>query len=401
MVPAPDKASWSISSNEIYAQSVENVLNETAYFEGPGHDYSFVSDSYPPQWKAWDLKAQIDAFLAMPKGPTPVSTMWVVSFGQWDIWSLSSMPVAVGLKTVDAMTKDIFQQMERLYEASTDPRSIAYSDINLLKQAAYKATNMTKTDDPEEISARERLSKATDTFHVLLSPVVDPSLLPGWRDLRPDTPAVHSKAEQMRNSAALTQSWNAHISDRLIDWVQKDDGPDDSDDDKSTIADFTIDTPAATDATPSPIRDAFAYNMAAFVRNRIMDRQLRNAHIEDGTSLGEGAVGEGFHDVRNACLQPVAADGGVKVNINIPNVKLDNDRQAPGGVKRAEYVEMPGLAYLSTAKECDIPGDHLFYTPFALSQKAILGIANETADLIRNGDSVRMKLNLEKNKNGE
>lgn len=388
MVPAPDKASWSISSNEIYAQGIEHVLNETAYFEGPGHDYSFVSASYPPQWKAWDLKAQIDAFLAMPKGPTPAATVWIVNFGQWDVWALSAVPIAVGLETVDAMTNDVFQQVERLYQASTDPNSIAYSDINFIKPAPFKATDNTSSDDPGAMSTEEPPPKATDTFHVLLSPVVEPSLLPGWRDLRPNTPAVHSKAEQMRNSAALTRRWNADISDRLIDWIQKDNADADA-------------SPLAMDAnTPRPIRDGFAYNMATFVRERIMDRQLRNAHIQDATGLGKGAVGEGYHDVRNACLQPVA-HGSVKVNI--PSVKLENDMQAPGGGGGApgggaEGVEMPGLAYLSTVKECDIPGDHLFYTPFALGQRAIMEIANQTADLIRSGESVRRKLDLERKK---
>lgn len=434
MVPTPDTAPWSISSNELYAQGIERVFNETDGQEGPGQDYSYLSKYYPAQWKSKDLKAQIDDFLAMPKGKTPQRTLWVFSFGFWDVWSLSALPVAQGKESVDHMTRDIFEQVERLYTAALDPTSIAYSHTTVIKQVPVEAPSASKaveqaaveeqSSEGEKVPVEERAEpepvqsaaepattgSATTpqeentidpgTFEVLIPRVVDPSLLPGWRDLRPRIPSVHSKAEQMRNSAMLTVEWNERIADRMIDWVQKEE--------MEKNADFYIDTPA-DDAAPTPVRDGFAYNLAEFVIDKILERQMVNAHLKDGNGLGDTEIDEGYRDVRNPCLQAVdvsrvSISGPVvgDVLLNIPNDKIENDMQAPrkypaaaaGAAvkKRAEFENKPGLAYLSTAKVCDIPDDHLFYTPFALSQRAIWAIANETSDLIRSGESVRTKL---------
>lgn len=457
MVPPPDAAAWSVSSNELYAQGIEHVYNETDGKEGPGQDYSYLSTAYPPQWKSWDLKEQIDGFLAMQKGPTPQRTLWVFSFGWWDVWSLSALPVPKAKESVDTMTRDIFEQVERLYTASLDPTSIAYSHVTTLKkqapvgstdasgsgeqapaenqslvqenvpieeQAAAAEGSTTESATPEAaVIEEEENSNDPGTFEILIPRVIDPSLLPGWRDLRPQIPSVHSKAEQMRNSAMLTVEWNDHIADRMVDWVQKGDPQEqdeagenkDGEEDKST--DFyvdAVDTTAAA-APDAPIRDGFAYNLADFVIDRILERQMLNAHLKDGNGRGDSEVDDGYRDVRNSCLQPVDAtsvsiSGPVvgDVTLNIPNEKIDGDMQMPSsrsasgtggsaaGKKRAEFVDMAGLAYLSAAKVCDIPDDHLFFTPFALSQRAIQGIANETSEMIRKGESVRTKLGKQK-----
>lgn len=377
-------------------------------------------------------------FLAMPKGKTPQKTLWVFSFGSWDVWSLSALPVAKGKESVDAMTREIFEQVERLYTASLDPNSIAYSRTTVLKQAPHVSSNPAKSAEPQTLPESQPLArenapaeesvapastapqqpattkaamveevntKDPGTFDVLIPRVLDPSLLPGWRDLRPRIPSVHSKAEQMRNAAILTTEWNDHIADRMVDWVQK------AETEKNE--DFHIDTPVAASAT-DPVRDGFAYNFADFVIQRILERQMVNGKVKDGNGLGDIEIEEGYRDVRTPCLQAVDASrvkiaGPVvgDVLLNIPNDKIENDMQAPrksssssnkgaavagAAVKRAEFEQKPGLAYLSAAKVCEIPDDHLFYTPFALSQRAIWGIANETSDMIRNGESVRMKL---------
>lgn len=433
MVPPPDQTPWSLSSNELYAQGIDNVFNETDGTEGPGQDYSYLTQYYPAQWKAWDLKEQIDRFLAMPKGKTPQKTLWVFSFGSWDVWSLSALPVTKGKESVDAMTREIFEQVERLYTASLDPNSIAYSHTTVLKQAPHVSSDPAKSAEPQTLPESQPLArenapveesvapastapqqpattkaamveevntKDPGTFDVLIPRVLDPSLLPGWRDLRPRIPSVHSKAEQMRNAAILTTEWNDRIADRMVDWVQQ------AETEKNE--DFHIDTPVAASAT-DPVRDGFAYNFADFVIQRILERQMVNGKVKDGNGLGDIEIEEGYRDVRTPCLQAVDASrvkiaGPVvgDVLLNIPNDKIENDMQAPrkssssnkgaAAVKRAEFEQKPGLAYLSAAKVCEIPDDHLFYTPFALSQRAIWGIANETSDMIRNGESVRMKL---------
>lgn len=443
MVPPPDTAPWSVSSNELYAQGVERVFNETEGKQGPGNDYSYLSTSYPPQWKSWDLKEQIDGFLAMPKGHTPQSTLWVFSFGLWDVWALSALPVAQGKEAVNSMTRDIFEQVERLYAASMDPTSIAYSHVDAPKPAPVPspsasesqeqapteenesgiqddvpveeqaAPNESATEPATTTAEAQEPPKERDTFQVFIPRVVDPSLLPGWRDLRAQIPSAHSKAEQMRNSAMLTGEWNDRIAERMVEWVLKDE-TDEQAAKEAQSADFYVDDTTTTAATPAeeeeerPIRDGFAYNLADYVVDRILERQMLNAHLQDGSGRGASEVDEGYRDVRNPCLQPleaaaVAVSGRPvvgDVTLNIPYEKTENDMQTPskpasGGAvvgKRAEFEEKAGLAYLSAAKLCDIPDDHLFYTPFALSQRAIQGIANETAEMVRNKESVRVKL---------
>lgn len=428
MVPPPDVASWSISSNEIYAQGVEKVFNETADKDSPGQDYSYLSTAYPPQWKSSDLREQVDKFLAMPKPRnTPGSTLWVFSFGLWDVWSLSALPISTGRDAVEAMTKDIFEQIERLHAASTDPKSMAYSDVNnfIQKTANDTAEKVEDAENEEEASAGEQLetteemepesqpatqqeTKPLDKFSILIPRILDPSLLPGWRSLRAQIPSVHSKAEQMRNSAALTGAWNDGIVNSLSDWVKKDE-PKTSQDDQSN--DFHFETVAPGTAT-GPLRDGFAYNLADFVTEQILERQMLNAHLTDGNGRGQGELEDGYRDVHNACLQPVSTVAVAlatpsSVMVNIPNVKVEGDKQVPAQpstgegdkakdnektARRDTGDEKAGLAYLSTARVCDIPSDHLFYTPFALSQRAIQEVAAETAEMIRKGESVRARL---------
>lgn len=259
MAPGADAAGGSVSSNELYARGVEKVFNETGDNLSPGLDYSYLSTYYAPQWRAPDLREQIDRFLARPKPRyAPQETLWVFSFGLWDVWSLSALPTSVSKDLTGEMTKDIFAQIDRLVEASTDERSIAWSDANFGKAAA--TTNASDEETKEEAPAdadapadapaegptekREEEADAaaaaaaekeaeeaaeaeaagpTEYFRVLIPRIMDPSLLPGWRDLRPVLPKVHSKAEQMRNCVALTNAWNDGIVAGLSDWVKKED----------------------------------------------------------------------------------------------------------------------------------------------------------------------------------
>lgn len=482
MVPSPEAAPYSISSNELYAVGIDKVFNETHDKDTPGYDYSYVSEAYPPQWKSSDLKTQVDKFLAMPK-PRHASgeTLWVFSFGMWDVWSLSSLPLSSGQESVEAMTKDIFAQIERLYVASMDPTSIAYSDIRTI---AHHPGEESQGDDedktteegegpvekreaeaqekeqqqPEEVEQQEEEeeeeeeSRLAKSFRIVVPRIADPSVLPGWRDLRPESPAVHSKAEQMRNSYSLTNAWNDGIVNALSDWVKKGNtqGDEKRENEERAVTAATTEKKqkqkssrraAAAAAAEAPTRDGYAYNLADYLLDAMLERQLRNARLTDGNGRGKGELEDGFRDVRDACLQPlrsvgvsVASGGSASVTLNLPYKKIGGDKQAlvpasspPAAAAGAEAgvamikrvdsgddgnknknsedaaaaaaaagdgTQRPSLGYMSTARVCDIPSDHLFYTPFALSQKAIQEIAAETADMIRNGETVRSKLGI-------
>ncbi|POS71778.1 hypothetical protein DHEL01_v209832 [Diaporthe helianthi] len=470
MAPSPDSPAWSVSSKMLYADGLENVLNETAGRPGPGLDYSYLSTLYGPQWQTLDFKDQVDRFLAMPKPlHVPKETLWVFNFGFWDVWSLSALPIPAGKAAADAMIKDLFEQIERLYKASTDSRSIAWSDINYVPAPpepepspgagsieGSSAEVLTEKRNEEKAGnspeAEDNAEEPTEYFRLLIPRVMDPSLLPGWRDLRAQLPKVHSKAEQMRNCAELTEHWNDCIVDGLVEWVRKEDrkaGEEESrksrkgrkgrrtePDSPGAPASPPADPPTTPIATPgkkvdesppqhrpSPVRDGFAYNMANYVLDAMVERQLRNARLRDGDGRGDGPVKEGFRDVANSCVERVdtalvaiSVQSGVR--LGIPNEEIGGDVQVPsstkpenhelqkeqarrevmskrggekGGGEKKERVDLTANA-AATVKVCQIPSDYLFYTPFALSQKAIGEIASETADMIRNNETIRGKL---------
>lgn len=432
MVPSPEAAPYSISSNELYALGIDKVFNETHDKTTPGYDYSYVSEAYPPQWKSSDLRDQIDRFLALPK-PLHASgeTLWVFSFGLWDVWSLSALPVSSGKQSVEVMTKDVFAQIERLYQASMDPTSIAYSDISTIvnrptgaseEDVAVEGTVEKREEAEAQVQDQQETeaetSKMVESFRILIPRIVDPSILPGWRDLRPESPDVHSKAEQMRNAYSLTNAWNDGIVNALTEWV-KTDGSNKKEGKREEEAEEQ--NKESRRANSPPTRDGYAYNLADYLLDAILERQMRNGKQTDGNGRGKGELEEGFHDVRNACLQPlsnvaVSVSTQSGVTLNLPYRKIEGDKQAvtPTPVAKREekenvdntntagaaaaaandHIEVPTLGYMSTAKVCEIPSDHLFYTPFALSQKAIQEIAAETADMIRNGETVRSKLGI-------
>lgn len=475
MAPSPDSPAWSVSSKVLYAHGVESVLNETAERSSPGMDYSYLSTHYAPKWQTLDLKDQVDRFLAMPRPHhSPKETLWVFNFGFWDVWSLSALPIPAGKAAADAMTKDIFEQIERLYEASTDFRSIAWSDINYIpappepetspeagneEPPAEGPTEKRNEESAESGSEAETAAEdKTEYFRLLIPRITDPSLLPGWRDLRAQLPKVHSKAEQMRNSAELTEHWNDRIVDGLVEWIRKENkkpGEEESTESKRDDTDTAaapssplVDAPATQTITqgkkvdknppqsrPSPIRDGFAYNMANYVLDAMVDRQLRNARLQDGSGRGDGPVDEGFRDVTNSCVERVdtalvaiSVQSGVR--LEIPNEEIGGDVQVPSATtpknqdqqqekqarrrtgKRDEKKEDEDKDKKSeagdaidqaakaadTVKVCQIPSDYLFYTPFALSQKAIGEIAVQTADMIRNNETIRGKLQAQMDK---
>lgn len=457
MAPSPDSPAWSVSSKALYAQGLESVLNETAERSSPGMDYSYLSTYYAPKWQTLDLKDQIDRFLAMPKPRhAPKETLWVFNFGFWDVWSLSALPIPAGKAAADAMTKDVFEQIERLYEASTDFRSIAWSDTHYVPTPPEPETSPEAENEEAPVGgptekrngesaengseARTNTADTAEYFRLLIPRVTDPSLLPGWRDLRAQLPKVHSKAEQMRNSAELTEHWNDRIVDGLVEWVRKENtkaGEEESKESKradtetapssssppSELPDTqtqakTVVGNAPAQNRPSPIRDGFAFNLANYVLDAMVERQLRNARLRDGSGRGGGAVDEGFRDVTNSCVKrvdtalvAVSVQSGVR--LEIPNEDIGGDIQVPsattqqkqqkqqaerrGGSSRANEKKADAAGDVlpkvsETVKVCRIPSDYLFFSPFGLSQKAIGEIAVQTAEMIRNNETIRGKL---------
>src|SRR3569833_1010617 len=212
----------SLVSNRLYENTVGSILNASVRGTAPGKDFSYLSEVYPVQWDVPDFEAQVSAFLSLPRpARPPKETLWVFSFGTWDIWSLAALPDFEAIPLSDSLVADVYRNIERLYNASLDARSIAYSDYFREGRVSPAAAALNLTvEDTGKPAAVPWGDAEMEPFRILVSTVFDPSLTPGWQLLRPALPKAHSKAEQMRNAASLTNRWNMGMRNAMDTWVK-------------------------------------------------------------------------------------------------------------------------------------------------------------------------------------
>jgi len=348
-------------SNSFYASLLEPIVNDSVASEGPGRNYTFLSEGYPPKWDVPDLRDQVDSFLSLarPRAP-PAETVWIFSLGMWDIWSLAAFPRDDAQDNIAGLAMEVFNQVDRLYEASLNPDSVAYSGS----------------------------VKTPAQFRIFIPQLFDPSLLPAWQMDRPGMPKPHTIAEQTRNAARLTERWNHAIRNEMETWVKMPQ-PGAADDQAGSNNGVTVippNTPSqrkrsdepenlplnetGTPVSMYPLRDAITYDLPAYLLDVIVDRQLREVGIVD--SLGYGAMRSdlGFQDVSVPCVHDPARFGRTPAE---PPDEWDHARQATD----------------STRVLCDEPDRFLFHTSFTLGRRAIHEIGRQAADTVRRNDSVR------------
>src|SRR4051794_6561252 len=96
----------------LYATAIEEIAQHSATdATGPGEDFSFQAEQFPVAWEKPDLEQQISAFLAMDKpAHSPRETLYVFTFGTWDIWSLATLHEDYSRQIVGKMTDYIYEQ---------------------------------------------------------------------------------------------------------------------------------------------------------------------------------------------------------------------------------------------------------------------------------------------------
>lgn len=419
--------------------------------DSPGMDLSYLIKDYPVRWDRLDLQAQVDAFLALPKPePPPSETLWVFTFGIWDIWSLAAVPREVGIPAIDGLVADIFSNVERLYQASLDNTSIAFSaDMSRPVSAASHREPSQSTQAPAKI------------FRILIPTVLDPTLVPGWQTDRPELPPVHSPAEQMRNAVTLTDRWNYGIRNAMEVWIKTPD-PASEDLERSSEEDGDVTpkvrvevlvtastqeaaknrvnrdgprkaaqalppnlsssrerrgsdgrdmqpSPSASSVPPEsrpeqakapyPQRDGIAYDLPSYLLEVIMDRQLRDAGIKDASGFGAMPLRDGFLDVTTPCVASSALladtddgegneyDDDEEYDVDGDEMPSDYQVRARATAARGEPGEPLPDGY--PPNKCASPRDHLFYTPFTLGQRAIDEVGRQSAYLVRNNKTMR------------
>ncbi|POR37091.1 Uncharacterized protein TPAR_02687 [Tolypocladium paradoxum] len=207
-----------LTSNGLYGNELhllEQQVNTTDLSKSPAYDYGFVLEQYPVPAQTPDLEAQIQQFLALP--PPAIATrqtLWVFTFGTWDIWNMAALPRKSGEDLVGALASHLFSQIEFLYRKSLNPASVAFSDF-------WSNATKSEIDRLADPNAADRVDqRELESFRVVIPELVDITLAPGWHK-RPAPPAPHSKAEQMRNADFLTKRWNSQIKAELESWKAK------------------------------------------------------------------------------------------------------------------------------------------------------------------------------------
>lgn len=405
----------SLTSNTLYAASIDETLNETAHSTSPAQNYTFLPAKYPVAWDLPDLSDQVSEFLSMEKPEdVPGETLWVFSFGTWDIWSLSTMPRSISTRMIDLIVAHIFHEIERLYRSSLDENSIAWSNSSLLPATEKRNVessgvntlpegfNATAVLDSVEAEKGEgnggsggRAAHQPPRFRILMPKLLDMTLTPGWRTGRPELPHLHTKVEQLRNAVALTDHWNGYLHKSLEDWVDTP-GPKDGDEDSET-----------GEYRQPPQRDAIAYDLPSYLTEMVVEGQLHAVGLTDSRGVGTKPTNQTFREVWTPCIRDISSsedDSLMGITVSRVNTSMDaTDSETkrsspPSSIRRR--VDGPDTtdnngesteAAETQMQVCDSPHDHLFSTAFALSQRAIADIAAEAAAMVRRNDSLRAR----------
>ncbi len=365
----------------------------------PADDFSYLTSAYPITWKAPDLSSQVAQFLGSPPPQRPPKeTVYVLSFGMWDIWSLASFPSAKAEAVVASIVSDIFANVEVLYNAAHKTDSAAYSNYSIApldKTALSGSANRSKSEFWLGASSQEsELSwdDASEPFRIVLPLLLDPSLVPGWRLNRPDAPELHTKPEQVRSAVHLTKLWNQHIVAEMDAWARKNvtlfqpgAGPD-ADKKKASSKEST------GHANSTLLRDGIIFRLPDYVMDVIIDGQLQQRGIADKKGFGKFSNSEGFLEVDKPCVTPpptvITPDASKTAP---PEMRFrGKDNKGDGKTKR-ETDEAAATSVPSRALEvCKFPDQHLFYTPFNLGQRAIDELGRLSAAMVRAKRTSRM-----------
>lgn len=419
----------------------------------PGLDYSFYPEVFPVPSDVPDFSKQVTDFLSRPRPKLlPRETLWVFNFGHWDIWNLAALPLRTSRPVVEAMVDDIILNIERLYSAAMNDKSIAHSDFLLYNStAAGKAAKVTKGGKPtagdaqavaEAQTAAKHEPEEKEVFRIVVPMIFDQTLAPGWRTERPNVPAPHSKAEQQRNAATLTELWNTKLQMAVMEWAKKEnpkpedeapaaadakggdrkesDGPQPLSrrtDEKTKDGNAQPAAAAAADAplfrmisrrsekgqqqqqqqTPPPppkvypLRDAIIYDLQEYMTEIMVERQLRNVQYVDQNGLGGKPESQGFRDVATPCVQRAAVKAppppSPPPSSSPPSMRTTRRGESGYNKPVREAAALRGGG--AFGEICDNPRDRLFYMALTLSPRAVNEIGREIAELVVENHTLR------------
>jgi len=287
-----------------------------------------------------DLATQIDSYIALqPPKERPTETIFVVSFGFWDVYDFSRMDFPIAQNGTDSSIREIFKQLDILYN--------------------YFVTNLYLTDAVDGTETSQ-----TPSFRVILPRLFDPTLLPGWIALRPHAPAPSSVAEQQKNAVYLTERWNNMMENQVAQWVVTTPAPplpefEQSEGEAHEDARNNYERSEAAEPAPPIQKDVFYYDLPKLLLDIIVEHQLEDEGLSDAHGNGKGE--SPFESVYQPC------------------------------VREAESDDTDGLIDLNGMLVCKEPEEYLFWDAFNLGSVAKGMIGREVGEMVTENKTLRAK----------
>ena len=329
-----------------------------------------------------DFEAQVQSFLALPESKKkPESTLFVVSFGLWDVYQFAGLDYALGQNVTDRSVNEIFRQLDVLYNHHMESLHLA------------PLINQTHTPAP---------------FQVLFTKVFDPTLLPGWLTQRPLPLKPSTVSEQQKNAVYLTTRWNSNLYPKLVGWrkqlpaplaepespaepanetIAKLSAPDQPKNETPTSNPLEARSPPA--AKPSneptgpsaselakergvPAKNVFYFDVSQFLLDIILEHYLEDAGIQDATGLGKGS--SPYDSVDIPCLHSATLSSAMSsANLAVDGTGFEDE-------EKEGWKEVNGKAL------CEEPGDYLWWSEFEMGMKAKEEVGKRTAEMVKKGD---------------
>lgn len=353
-----------LTSNAIYGGHLADLAKAHEgenLEERPSADIQFLSEHYPNNFEIPDLDAQIERFLAMPQPvPAPKHTLWIFSFGTWDIWNLSAFSRKAAESQVDIIVNHLFSRIEKLYVESLNPHSSAFSDF-WSNSTTKDIQRLANPDSAAKLDPRQ-----LENFRILIPELFDITLTPIW-DIRRDPPFPHTKGEQMRNAAHLTEYWNSKVSHELKKWTEKGQQRPEGVE-AATVAQVLPGKAGSPPVKYTPPENNAAETTVVYApyprRSGVQSPSIKTIL---SIMTEEGMQRAGLQDAKGRGGKPATA------SMRFPDVWTPC---LPGG------LNMDGINF-GGPEECSEPSNHLFYDRFTMNQKAIDNVAAEAAKKVR------------------
>lgn len=343
-------------------------LEETEILQAPASDYQFLNKQYPVPSDTPDLAVQVQQFLSLsPQDIRSRSTIWVFTFGTWDVWNLAALPQAIASDALEDMATHIFEQVELLYLKALNPRSIAFSEfwVHVADSDMKKLMAPTASEIIDE--------RALENFRIIIPKLLDITLAPVWLARQKPT-YPHTIAQQLRNAVALTRLWNKKIEEKIEEWQKK-----------GRSRPMGLELEGILSASNFPSSDA---ELEGFASKLPTETKQQNGQFDLIVAPYPKRIGSLFPvaepDIMDAMREAEMQRGKLGDSAGSDGRVVNNSMLFKNAWTPCfeSTMKFPGKEERQTVISCDELDGYLFYDESTLNQRAINHISSMTANYV-------------------